>query len=77
MKGSCGFDSRLTHKQQSKQNQMNNGEEIPQVATSVMNVNKMGYHLTNAQMSRRRRGQSIYERDRKVKEYKYSNGEWV
>lgn len=56
---------------------MDNGEDIPRIATSIMNVNKMGYHLTNAQMCRRRRGQSIYERDRKVEEYKYSKGEWV
>lgn len=56
---------------------MDNGEDIPRIATSIMNVNKMGYHLTNAQKMRRRRGQSIYERDRKVEEYKYSKGEWV
>lgn len=52
-------------------------EEIPRVATSVMNVGCRGYTLTEAQKMRRRRGQSIYERDRKVEEYKYSKGEWV
>lgn len=52
-------------------------EEIPRVATSVMNVGCRGYTLTEAQKMRRRRGQSIYECDRKVEEYKYSKGEWV
>ncbi len=56
---------------------MDNGEEIPRVATDVMNVNGMGYNLTKAQKERMMRGQSIYERDRKVCEYKYSKGEWV
>ena len=52
-------------------------EEIPRVATAVMNINGMGYHLTNAQQQRKKRGKSIYDRDRKVCEYKYSKGEWV
>ena len=56
---------------------MDNSEEIPRVATAVMNINGMGYHLTNAQKMRKRRGQSIYHRDRQVEEYKYSKGEWV
>ena len=56
---------------------MDNGEDIPRIATSIMNVNKMGYHLTNAQQQRKKRGKSIYNRDTKVEEYKYSKGEWV
>lgn len=56
---------------------MDNSEEIPRVATAVMNINGMGYHLTNAQQQRKKRGKSIYDRDRKVCEYKYSKGEWV
>lgn len=56
---------------------MNNGEEIPKVATSVMNVNGMGYHLTNAQIMRKRRGKSIYQRDRQVAPYEVRKGKWV
>ena len=42
-----------------------------------MNVGGRGYTLTEAQKTRRRRGKSIYERDKKVEDYKYSKGEWV
>ncbi len=42
-----------------------------------MNVGGRGYALTEAQKMRKRRGQSIYNRDKKVEEYKDSKGEWV
>ena len=56
---------------------MTDTERMPQVLTDVLNVGGRGYTLTEAQKMRRRRGQSVYERDRKVEDYKYSKGEWV
>ena len=35
------------------------------------------YQLTPKQMKRRRKGESLYERDRVVEPYKYSKGEFV
>lgn len=52
-------------------------ENIPSILTDVLNIGKRGYTLTEAQKARRKRGQSIYNRDTKVEEYKYSKGEWV
>ena len=52
-------------------------EQAPRVMDCGMNVGGRGYTLTEAQKTRQRRGQSIYHRDRKVEEYKYSKGEWV
>jgi hypothetical protein len=56
---------------------MTDTDRMPQVLADVLNVGRRGYTLTEAQKMRRRRGQSIYERDRKVEDYKYSKGEWV
>ena len=56
---------------------MTDVENIPSILTDVLNIGKRGYTLTEAQKARRRRGQSIYNRDTKVEEYKYSKGEWV
>lgn len=52
-------------------------DAVPQVVSDGMNVSGRGYTLTEAQKMRRRRGKSIYNRDTKVEEYKYSKGEWV
>ena len=52
-------------------------EQAPRVMDYGMNVGGRGYTLTEAQKMRKRRGQSIYHRDRQVEEYKYSKGEWV
>lgn len=50
---------------------------VPHVARDGMNVGGHGYKLTEAQRMRKKRGKSIYERDKKIDEYKYSKGEWV
>lgn len=50
---------------------------VPHVVSDGMNVGGRGYSLTESQKSRRRRGKSIYERDKKIEEYRYSKGEWV
>ena len=52
-------------------------EQAPKVMDCGMNVGGRGYTLTEAQKMRKRRGQSIYHRDRQVEEYRYSKGEWV
>lgn len=52
-------------------------ELAPRVMDCGMNVGGRGYALTEAQKMRKRRGQSIYNRDKKVEEYKDSKGEWV
>lgn len=52
-------------------------DTVPKVISEGMNVGGRGYTLTEAQKMRRRRGKSIYNRDTKVEEYKYSKGEWV
>ena len=52
-------------------------DAVPQVVSDGMNVSGRGYTLTDAQKKRRERGKSIYNRDTKVEEYKYSKGEWV
>ena len=52
-------------------------EQAPKVIDCGMNVGGRGYTLTEAQKKRRERGKSIYNRDQKVEEYKYSKGEWV
>lgn len=56
---------------------VNDFDSVPRVISEGMNVGGRGYTLTEAQKTRRRRGKSIYERDKKVEEYKYSKGEWV
>lgn len=56
---------------------VNDFDSVPRVISGGMNVGGRGYTLTEAQKMRRRRGQSIYQRDTKVEEYKYSKGEWV
>ena len=56
---------------------VNDFDSVPKVISEGMNVGGRGYTLTEAQKMRRRRGKSIYNRDTKVEEYKYSNGEWV
>lgn len=56
---------------------MRSSNDVPKIAEGGTNVNGMGYTLTWAQRERMRRGQTIYERDRKVEEYKYSKGEFV
>ena len=56
---------------------MTDTTEAPMILRDVLNVGMRGYTLTEAQKARRKRGQSIYNRDRKVEEYKYSKGEWV
>lgn len=52
-------------------------DAVPQVVSEGMNVGGRGYTLTEAQKKRRERGKSIYNRDTKVEEYKFSKGEWV
>ncbi len=56
---------------------LNDFDSVPKVISEGMNVGGRGYTLTEAQKMRRRRGKSIYNRDTKVEEYKYSKGEWV
>ena len=56
---------------------VNDFDSVPKVISEGMNVGGRGYTLTEAQKARRKRGQSIYNRDTKVEEYKYSKGEWV
>ena len=56
---------------------MTDCNDIPKVKNVADNVGGRGYTLTEAQKMRKRRGQSIYKRDRQVEEYKYSKGEWV
>lgn len=56
---------------------MTTNNDIPKVKIEADNVGCRGYRLTEAQKQRRRRGKSIYERDRQVEEYKVSKGEWV
>ena len=56
---------------------MTDKNDMPNVLRDVANVGGRGYTLTEAQKARRKRGQSIYHRDRQVEEYKYSKGEWV
>jgi len=52
-------------------------EQAPRVMECGMNVGGRGYTLTEAQKQRRKRGQSIYHRDRQVEPYKVNKGEWV
>ena len=56
---------------------VNDLDAVPKVISEGMNVGGRGYTLTEAQKMRKRRGKSIYNRDTKVEEYKYSKGEWV
>ena len=56
---------------------VNDLDAVPKVISEGMNVGGRGYTLTDAQKMRKRRGKSIYNRDTKVEEYKYSKGEWV
>lgn len=56
---------------------VNDFDSVPKVISEGMNVGGRGYTLTEAQKMRKRRGKSIYNRDTKVEEYKYSKGEWV
>lgn len=56
---------------------VNDLDSMPKVISEGMNVGGRGYTLTEAQKKRRERGKSIYNRDTKVEEYKYSKGEWV
>lgn len=51
--------------------------DMPRIAEGGTNVNGMGYTLTTAQAWRKSQGLPIYQRDRKVEEYKYSKGEFV
>lgn len=51
--------------------------DVPRLAECGTNVNGMGYTLTPAQAWRKSQGLPIYQRDRKVEEYKYSKGEFV
>ena len=37
----------------------------------------MGYTLTSAQKERKKQGKTIYQRDRKVDEYRFSKGRFV
>lgn len=56
---------------------MTTNNDIPKVKNVADNVGGRGYTLTEAQKQRRRRGKSIYERDRQVEPYKVNKGEWV
>ena len=56
---------------------VNDLDSAPKVINERMNVSGRGYTLTEAQKKRRERGKSIYNRDTKVEEYKYSKGKWV
>ena len=56
---------------------VNDHDSVPKVIGEGMNVGCRGYTLTEAQKKRRERGKSIYNRDTKVEEYKYSKGKWV
>ena len=52
-------------------------KDIPRIARDGANVGGMGYTLKWAQKERMKRGQTIYERDKQVDEYKYSKGKFV
>ena len=51
--------------------------DTPRIAEGGTNVQGMGYTLTSAQKDRKKKGKTIYQRDRKVDEYKYSKGRFV
>ena len=54
-------------------------DDIPKIATEWCRRSSPPYQLTNAQtqMARRKRGQSIYQRDRQIEPYDVRKGEWV
>lgn len=52
-------------------------KDIPRIARDGTNVGGMGYTITLAQRERMKRGETIYERDKQVDEYKYSKGKFV
>jgi hypothetical protein len=56
---------------------MTDTDNVPQVLSEASNICGRGYTLTESQKYRKRHGMSLYERDRKIEEYKYSKGEWV
>lgn len=51
--------------------------KAPKVAKEWINLGGRGYTLTDAQQRRKKKGKSIWNRDRKVEDYKFSKGEWV
>lgn len=51
--------------------------DIPRIAEGGTNVQGMGYTLTSAQKDRKKNGKTIYKRDRKVDEYRFSKGRFV
>lgn len=51
--------------------------DTPRIAECGINVNGMGYTLTSAQKERKKQGKTIYQRDRKVDEYRFSKGRFV
>lgn len=51
--------------------------DTPRIAEGGTNVQGMGYTLTSAQKERKKQGKTIYQRDRKVYEYRFSKGRFV
>ena len=51
--------------------------DIPRIAKGGTNVQNLGYTLTKRQKYRKEHGLTIYQRDRKIEEYKYSKGRFV
>lgn len=51
--------------------------DTPRIAEGGTNVQGMGYTLTSAQKDRKKKGKTIYQRDRKVYEYRYRKGRFV
>ena len=51
--------------------------DTPRIAECGTNVHGMGYTLTSAQKDRKKNGKTIYQRDRKVDEYRFSKGRFV
>jgi hypothetical protein len=57
--------------------QMTPTNDIPRIAEGGTNVQNLGYTLTKRQKYRKEHGLTIYQRDKKIEEYKYSKGRFV
>ena len=51
--------------------------DTPRIAEGGTNVQGRGYTLTSAQKERKKQGKTIYQRDRKVDDYRFSKGRFV
>ena len=51
--------------------------DIPRIAEGGTNVPNLGHTLTKRKNYSKEHGLTIYQRDRKIEEYKYSKGRFV